>query len=208
MNKILILTDHNIKEAIMAITKYYPNKIIVLTDNSYYYERNREKLASIFQWFINMEFKKVDFSNIVEIAKSFNNILNDVNNENSENKFIINFNTTDKSIIFGIMFSAYSNNKFIDSISFFDNNIHIRNSFDLPILSYNLSDIKKNILKYLIDENEKSMDYYEEKSVENIASVFNISKPMIYTHINQLRNMGFIEEKSLKLTTAAYIAIL
>ena len=70
---------------------------------------------------------------------------------------------------------------------------------DLPILNFGISKTKKEVLEEL----QKG-----ETSVKNLAVKIGISRGMTYNHIRELREMGFIAQDKLEITSAGELAVI
>jgi CRISPR-associated protein Csa3 len=70
---------------------------------------------------------------------------------------------------------------------------------DLPILNFGLSKTKLMILEELKNG---------ENSVKDLAIKIGISRGMTYNHLRELREMGFINQDVLEITSAGELAII
>ena len=69
----------------------------------------------------------------------------------------------------------------------------------LPKLSYNLTEAKRSVLEKIAQS--------EKKSVAQIAKELKKTRGMIYQHLRELRDTGYIDEK-FRITEAGRLALL
>lgn len=114
----------------------------------------------------------------------------------SSNEIIVKISKDNGILNMALFYAACYNKKNIKCVIIYDTNLH--KILHLPLFDFKLSDAKKVILKNI--QNGKN-------SIEDIAKAVGRSNSMVYNHIRDLRDMGFIEKDSLKINNAAEIIL-
>jgi CRISPR-associated protein Csa3 len=197
MENLLISPISDLTILLMSITRYSPEKVILLTGD---YEakktaKTRETLTDIFGRFINFEFYEVDDKDLIKISSDVSNVIK----KERENgyRIIVNINTDVKVQILGLIFGLYDQYSYIDEIFFVDR--ETKDFVSIPILKFGLSPTKKQVLKIIAGG---------ESTVQNLSKTLNISRGMIYNHIRELREMGLLKNDELAITSAGRLGII
>jgi CRISPR-associated protein Csa3 len=111
---------------------------------------------------------------------------------------VVNVSGGRKPQAFGALFGAYARKEMVDQVVYVTEEDQFMLEF--PLLGFGISETKRAILEQLSGG---------ETSVSNIAVKVGISKGMAYSHLRELKMMGYVSEADgFKITSAGKIAII
>jgi CRISPR-associated protein Csa3 len=110
---------------------------------------------------------------------------------------VVNISGGRKPQALGALFGCYARHHDVERIVYVTE--EDSELIDLPILNFGISKTKKEVLEEL----QKG-----ETSVKNLAVKIGISRGMTYNHIRELREMGFIAQSKLEITSAGELAVI
>ena len=197
MNTTLISTIYSIEPVMVCITKFSPNKVILLREENAPKAKTKveETLLDTIGKFIEIKLLTTSLYDTVKVAQDTADAIDD---EKSEcNKVIVNISGGRKPQALGALFGCYARHTDVERIVYVTE--EDSELIDLPILNFGISRTKKQILEEL--QNEIT-------SVKSLAEKIGISRGMTYNHIRELREMGFIDKEKLIITSAGYLAII
>jgi CRISPR-associated protein Csa3 len=196
METLLISPITDTTNLVMSITKYSPDKVVLLTSNNESDEakETKETLTEIFGRFIEFEFYQTHDSDLLQISQDVCDAIS--KQDNDSYRVVANLNTDIKVQILGFIFGLYNQAHFIDEIFYID--AETKEFINVPILKFGLSDTKKDLLLRIKNG---------EKTVQKLSKDLGISRGMTYNHIRELRDMGLIDRDILEITTAGNLAI-
>ena len=191
---LLISTFYEEPPIIACIAKLQVDKIILLTDMPIIdiQKRALEKILMLFEKNIHVVTEEIDLYDFIAIAKKTMKII-----EENATKYniVVNVSGGRKTQALGAIYGASLKHDKIDRIIYVmkENNEIV----ELPIFCIGLSNSKLKILNYLNDG----------MSVQDISKKTNTTKSMIYNHIRNLKEKGFIDNSN-HLTLAGKISVL
>jgi CRISPR-associated protein Csa3 len=130
---------------------------------------------------LEVEKKNIAVYDTVQVAKDVAQIIE--KEHESGNTVIVNVSGGRKPQAFGALFGAYARNTMVRRIVYVTEESSLITDF--PVLSFNLSETKKLILR----EVQKGV-----LPVTKIAEIAKISRGMTYNHLRELKEMGYIIE--------------
>jgi CRISPR-associated protein Csa3 len=197
MENTLISTIYSIEPVIACITRFSPTKVIILREEDAPEKKleSERMLNETVGKVLEIETKITSIYDVVQIARDTKDI---IENENYyERKIVVNISGGEKPQTLGALFGSYARHQMVEKIVYFsEEDGHV---LDLPILNFGLSKTKLMILQEVKQE---------ENSVKNLASKMGISRGMTYNHLRELREMGFIDQNRLEITSAGDLAII
>lgn len=197
MEYTLISTIYKLEPVMFCVTQFSPKKIILLSEE----DAPKEKLEALrilnetVGTVIEIETIPTSLYNVVKIANDTAEIIDEECAHGK--KIIVNVSGGRKPQALGALFGSYARHSAVERIVYVTE--EDREIIDLPILNFGISKTKRIILEEL----EK-----EETSVKNLSIKVGISRGMTYNHIRELREMGFIAQDELKITSAGELAII
>jgi len=197
MNKLtLINTIYAIEPVMVCATRFSPQKIILLREEDAPEEKLRaeELIRKTLGAVVEVETKITSLYDVVRIAKDVVDII-EVEHARS-NEIIVNVSGGRKPQAFGALFGAYARKDMVKQVVYVTE--EDQSIIEFPLLGFGISDTKRMIL----EEIEKG-----ELNVKNLAIKVGISKGMIYSHLRELKDLGFVD-KDMRITTAGRLAIL
>ncbi len=197
MSVTLISTIYDFKSLSLAVDKFEPETVVLLTDDKDYPEIKdiMDELYKKRGRFLKIKIKEIPDTDMFKIAsQTFNIISKEIKEKNDVIVHLIENNSIQSM---ALSYAACSFIKDIYKLTILDpNNDEI---VDLPLFDYNISRNKVKILLYI----NEGVD-----NVKDISEKTELSSSMIYNHIRDLRNSGYINPDQLVLTTAGRLAIL
>jgi CRISPR-associated protein Csa3 len=195
----LISTLYNPEPIIPSIHKYSPSKVILLrgskaTEGARKTLDESEKLITrLFKGVAKIEPVEVDSYDIYKIAKRTTELIEREQEEG--NRIIVNVTGGRKTMSLGVLFGCYARPELVEGINY---TTEEENQFiELPKLSLGVTERKRVVLEAIA----------EGLSIGSIATKLKRTRGMIYAHLKELRDSGYIDE-NFKLTTAGKIALL
>jgi len=197
MENTLISTLYSLEPVITCITLFSPKKVVILREENPPEKKieTERMLNETVGRVLEIETKITSIHDLVQIAKDTAEI---IENENSYGRnIVVNISGGRKPQALGTLFGSYARHMMIEKIVYISE--EDGNVLDLPILNFGLSKTKLMILEEL----QKG-----ENSVKELAARIGISRGMTYNHLRELREMGFIDQKILEITSAGELAII
>lgn len=193
---VLISTIYAIEPIMVCVNEYSLSKIILLREENAPKEKllTEETLKSSIGQLIPIETKITELYDVVQVAKDTADIIDE---ESNKNNIIVNISGGRKPQALGALFGSYARHQLVDSIVYIKQEGNI--PLELPVMSFKLSSTKIKLLKSLEDGIS---------TVNELATILNISRGMTYNHLRELRDMGCIDKKTLTITTAGLLAII
>ncbi|AUB56278.1 MULTISPECIES: CRISPR-associated CARF protein Csa3 [Methanobacterium] len=197
MENTLISTIYSLEPVMACITQFSPNKIILLRE-----ENPPDKIVEaerMLQETVGkiLEIKSIPTSvyNVVIVAQDTVEIIEE---EYAHGRnIVVNISGGRKPQALGALFGSYARHNMVEKIVYITE--EDKNIIDLPILNFGISKTKRIILEEL---------YAGENNVKNLSIKIGISRGMTYNHIRELREMGLIDPKAFKITSAGELAII
>ena len=191
----LIATFYSIEPFMPAALAYSPNRIVLLVDSSDKEVReNIEKVQGTFGKVAKVEVVKVNSNDLYAIAHKTVAII-DVENKNT--RIIVNISGGWRVIATGVLLGCFARHARLHEIV--TNSVPENGLLKLPKLGYSLTGAKREVLE--------KMAQSEEKSVAQIAKELKKTRGMIYQHLRELRDIGYVDEK-FNVTEAGKLALL
>ena len=197
MENTLISTIYSLEPVITCITLFSPKKVVILREDDPPQKKieSERMLNETVGRVLEIETKITSIHDVVQIAKDTTEI---IENENSYGRnIVVNISGGRKPQALGALFGSYARHMMIEKIVYISQEDgHV---LDLPILNFGLSKTKLMILEELKNG---------ENSVKDLAIKIGISRGMTYNHLRELREMGFIDQDVLEITSAGELAII
>jgi len=197
MANTLISTIYSLEPVMACITQFSPNKIILLRE-----ENPPDKILEAERMLQETVGKVLEIIsiptsvyNVVIIARDTAEVIEE---EYAHGRnIVVNISGGRKPQALGALFGSYSRHDMVEKIVYITE--EDKNIIDLPILNFGISKTKRIILEEL---------YAGENNVKNLSIKIGISRGMTYNHIRELREMGLIDPKAFKITSAGELAII
>ena len=194
----LISTLYSIEPVIVCATRFSPSRIILLTEEKATEEKvHVEKMITdTIGSVITVEKKYTSLFDVVKVAQDVAGIIGEESIKGQ--RVIVNVSGGTKSQAFGALFGAYARKDMVEQVVYVNEENQVM--FEFPLLEFGISGTKRELLKQLESG---------ETSASNIATKIGISKVMTYSHLRELKAMGYVvESNGFKITTAGKIAII
>jgi CRISPR-associated protein Csa3 len=194
----LISTIYSIEPVIVCATRFSPSRIILLTEEKAIEEKVRAEkmITDTIGSVIRVEKKYTSLFDVVQIAEDVAAIIGEESAKGQ--RVIVNASGGTKSQAFGALFGAYARKDMVEQVVYVTEENQVM--LELPLLGFGISDTKRELLKQLESG---------ETSVSNIAEKIGISKGMTYSHLRELKAMGYVSlSNGFKITSAGRIAII
>ena len=197
MKRILIATVYSHEPVTVSAARLGVDKIILLIDKEP--DKPQKEALEIIEKSVGpiVETVKTDVYDIVEVAK----VARDIIDKYEKDEIFVNITAGRKTKALGLLYACYIRSKKINKIIYVTE--EDKRMIILPKLSFNLKDTELKVLEYI---NKKGI-----KSIIDLSKEMEISRSMLYTNLDELKDKGLIEETSKKeylLTDAGRIAIL
>jgi CRISPR-associated protein Csa3 len=197
MKNTLISTIYSLEPVMACITQFSPNKIILLRE-----ENPPDKITEAERMLqetvgkvLEIISKPTSVYNVVIVAQDTAEIIEEEHAHG--HNIVVNISGGRKPQALGALFGSYSRHNMVEKIVYITE--EDKNIIDLPILNFGISKTKRIILEEL---------YAGENNVKNLSIKIGISRGMTYNHIRELREMGLIDPKAFKITSAGELAII
>jgi len=196
--RVIISTVYSGKAVKMAINKLSPDKLILITDPS----KDRIKtetiklIRKIFDDILDIEVLETSLYDIPEIIDK---ITTQIDKEfKKENEILLHITEGRKTTSLALLFAGYMRKEKIKGSYYI---IEETNTvLSLPLISFELGESKKKLLKEISKGNEK---------IQKIEKKLGIKQSAIYQHLQELKQEGYLEDnKELKLTDFGRMIIL
>ncbi len=197
MDTTLISTIYSIEPVMICITQFSPKKVILLREDDAPDEKTKVEqiLNDTVGKFIEIVPKETSLYNVVKVAEDTTSVIED--EKANGRRVVVNISGGRKPQALGALFGCYARHHDVERIVYVTE--EDSELIDLPILNFGISKTKKEVLEEL----QKG-----ETSVKNLAVKIGISRGMTYNHIRELREMGFIAQSKLEITSAGELAVI
>jgi CRISPR-associated protein Csa3 len=197
-NLTLISTIYSIEPVIVCATRFSPSRIILLTEEKAPEEKARaeQMITDTLGSVIKVEKKYTTLYDVVKVARDVASIIEEENAKGQ--RVIVNVSGGRKPQAFGALFGAYARKEMVEQVVYVTEEDQF--VLEFPLLGFGISDTKRAVLEQL-----ESC----ETSVSKIAVKVGISKGMAYSHLRELKAMGYVSEgNGFRITSAGRIAII
>lgn len=180
-----------------CITQFSPNKIILLREEDApdKIKEAEHMLQETVGKVLEIVSVPTSIYNVVMVARDTAEIIEE---EYAHGRnIVVNISGGRKPQALGALFGSYARHDMVEKIVYITE--EDKNIIDLPILNFGISKTKRVILEEL---------YAGENNVRNLSTKIGISRGMTYNHIRELREMGLIDPKAFKITSAGELAII
>ncbi|WP_461462003.1 ArsR family transcriptional regulator [Methanobrevibacter sp.] len=194
LNEITIVSTQKKLEDISKINEEYNIKKIILVCNK---EINLLDLETdpIFENIdINILNLDVEYLDLKVSCKEISDFL--IKEAEKSTNIVVKLTIENFMLNNALYYATCFNKEIINSVIMYDTNLH--KIIHLPLFDFKLSDAKKTILRNIEDG---------KTTIEDISKSINRSHSMVYNHIRDLREVGFIDKESLKLNNSAKILL-
>ncbi len=193
-NNITLVTTQKKFNDIPYINQIYKIKKISLIYSELNNPADLESNSLLEEMDIDILNFKLPYIDLIDMTTKISKFL--IKEAKSSNEIIVKLSNDNGILNMALFYAACYNKKNIKSVIIYDTNLH--KILHLPLFDFKLSDAKKVILKNI----QKGKN-----SIEDIAKAVGRSNSMVYNHIRDLKDMGFIEKDSLKINNAAEIIL-
>lgn len=193
-NNITLVTTQKKFNDIPYINQIYKIKKISLIYSELNNPADLESNSLLEEMDIDILNFKLSYIDLIDMTTKISKYL--IKEAKSSNEIIVKLSNDNGILNMALFYAACYNKKNIKSVIIYDTNLH--KILHLPLFDFKLSDAKKVILKNI----QKGKN-----SIEDIAKAVGRSNSMVYNHIRDLKDMGFIEKDSLKINNAAEIIL-
>lgn len=134
---------------------------------------------------LEIESKPTSIYNVVMVARDIALIIEEESAHGR--KIFVNISGGRKPQALGALFGCYARQDMVEKIVYITE--EDKNIIDLPILNFGISKTKRSILEEIQSG---------ENNVQNLSTKIGISRGMTYNHIRELREMGLVDQITLK----------
>ncbi|WP_321421815.1 CRISPR-associated CARF protein Csa3 [uncultured Methanobacterium sp.] len=197
MENTLISTIYSLEPVMACITQFSPNKIILIREEDApdKIKEAEHMLQETVGKVLEIVTVPTSIYNVVMVARDTAEIIEE---EYAHGRnIVVNISGGRKPQALGALFGSYARHDMVEKIVYITE--EDKNIIDLPILNFGISKTKRVILEEL---------YSGENNVRNLSTKIGISRGMTYNHIRELREMGLIDPKAFKITSAGELAII
>lgn len=196
MARVLLTTTYSADSIILAITRLSVDRVYLLIDKKPDQTQTStiESINKTFGSVVEIKEKKVELYDIVSVAKTVVDMLDDISRKE---EIYVNITPGRKTQAIGVLFGCYVRPDFVKKIFYVPEGT--KDMITLPILRFDISQTQKEVL-----DNIEKID-----TPKALAEEVDTSKAMLYRNIKTLQDRGFIEPKDgqgYKLTDAGKIA--
>ncbi len=192
----LIATFYSVEPFMPAALTFSPKRIILIVDAT-----NKEVKSNIaavektFGTMADVKVVRVERDNIYDTAQK---VVEAIDREPAkDNRIIVNVSGGWKTLTNGVLYGCYARSERIHRI--FSNKIDKKSMSELPKLNYNLGTAKREVLMRIVKR--------DDKTVVQIAKELKRTKGMVYQHLRELKDAGYVDE-SFNITDAGRLALL
>ncbi|MBU4536127.1 MAG: CRISPR locus-related DNA-binding protein [Euryarchaeota archaeon] len=197
METTMISTIYSIEPVMICITQFSPKKVVLLREDKAPDEKNKVEqiLHDTVGKFIEIVSQETSLYDVVRVAQDTVDVIDE--EKAAGRRVVVNISGGRKPQALGALFGCYARHREVERIVYVTE--EDSELIDLPILNFGISKTKKQVLESLING---------ESSVKNLAIKIGISRGMTYNHIRELREMGFIDQNKLEITSAGQLAVI
>lgn len=182
---ILIATFYSFQPFVAAAHSCSPSKmIIIIAEDSLKNEKvsqDLNKVRDVYGKIAAVEMVKVKGSDLLAIASKTVELIE----ANKDNRIVVNVSGGWKLLAQGVLYGCYARKDFIDRIVC--NNLENNSIVELPKLTFGLSSVKRELLEEIAKRGDKS--------ISKIADKLDKTRGMIYQHLKELKENGYVDEK-------------
>ncbi|MBI5227666.1 CRISPR locus-related DNA-binding protein [Candidatus Micrarchaeota archaeon] len=194
---VLIATFYSFQPFVAAAHSFSPSKmIVIIAEDSLKNEKvnqDLEKVRDVYGKIATIEMVKVIGSDLLAIAAKTVELIE----ANRNNQIIVNVSGGWKLLAQGVLYGCYARKDLIDRIVC--NNLENNSIVELPKLTFGLSSVKRELLEEISKRGNKS--------ISKIADKLNKTRGMIYQHLKELKENGYVDDK-FYITDAGRMALL
>ncbi|MDO8554343.1 MAG: CRISPR-associated CARF protein Csa3 [Candidatus Micrarchaeota archaeon] len=194
---VLIATFYSFQPFIAAAHMFSPSKMIILVaEDSLKNSKVGEDLAKVKDVYgkvAAIDIVKVPGSDLLAIASKTVELIE----ANKDNRTIVNVSGGWKLLAQGALYGCYARKDMVDKI--ICNNLEDNSIVELPKLTFGLSSTKKELLEEIA--NRKG------RSIAGIAEKLDRTRGMLYQHLKELKENGYVDEK-FDITDAGRMALI
>lgn len=191
----LIATFYSFEPFVAAAHAYSPSQIqlIVAKDSVKNIEKHLAKVHELYGKVADVKEIEVNQSDILAVARKTVELL-----EKNGGKTIVNVSGGWKLMAQGVLYGCYARPALVEKIVC--NELpDINKLVELPKLTFGLTQVKRGLLGEIEGRNGKS--------IAEIAGKLGKTPGMLYQHLKELKEAGYVDEK-FKITLAGRIALL
>ena len=193
----LISTFYSFQPFVAAAHAFSPSKMInLVAEDSIKNEKvgqDLEKVKEVYGKIADIETVKVKGADLLEIASKTIELIE----ANKGARIIVNVSGGWKLLAQGVLYGCYARKDMIDQIVC--NNLEDHSIVELPKLTFGLSSVKRELLEEIAKRGDRS--------ISEIAKKFDKTRGMIYQHLKELKENGYVDEK-FEITLAGRLALL
>jgi len=190
----LIATFYSFEPFVAAAHAFSPNKIllIIAKDSTKDIEKHVAKVHELYGRVAEIKEIEVDSADIFAVAKKTVELLE------KHKRSIVNVSGGWKLMAQGVLYGCYARPELVEKIVC--NELpDINKLVELPKLTFGLSQPKRELLDEIAKRNDKP--------IAEIAEKLGKTPGMLYQHLKELRDNGYVDEK-FEITLAGRIAVL
>ena len=192
--KVMISTVYIQKAVIAAIQRLSPEKIVFLIDPKNKEKSDLSEIKKVCGDVIPIEILKTDSYDMLKIASD---VVKKIEKEHSDgNEIILHITEGRKTMAIASMYAAYARKKMVKGIYYITEEKN--ELISLPVLEIQMNSTKGKIMKEYVKGN---------KDVKKLAKILGKTEAMVYAHISDLKDEGYISEDN-ELTDSGRIVIL
>lgn len=197
-NVSLVTTFYAIEPVMLCIKEFSPDRITLIREE----DAPEKKLATedlVNKSFGNVINVSIKFTSLYDVIRVAGDVVEVIEEEHAKGqKIMINVSGGRKPQALGALFAAYARDEMIERIVYVTEEEN--QLIDLPKLNFALSATKRMVL-------EELKEGYD--SIKSLAKRIGITRGMLYTHLKDLKELGYIDEQDgFKITTSGKLAIL
>ncbi len=191
----LIATFYSFQPFVTAAHAYSPSRIILIVSDrtTKAIEEDISKVRELYGKVASIEVEKVEDSDLLAIALRTSKLI-----EGCKGRVIVNVSGGWKLLAQGVLYGCYARPNLVERIVC--NDLSSENSLvEIPKLSYGLSSAKRDVLEEI--ESRKG------RSISEISEKLGKTSAMLYQHLKELRELGYVDEK-FEITLAGRMALI
>ncbi|MBI5227172.1 CRISPR locus-related DNA-binding protein [Candidatus Micrarchaeota archaeon] len=182
---ILIATFYSFQPFVAAAHSFSPSKmIVIIAEDSLKNEKvsqDLDKVRDVYGKIATVEMVKVKGSDLLAIASKTVELIE----ANKDKRIVVNVSGGWKLLAQGVLYGCYARKDLIDRIVC--NNLENNSIVELPKLTFGLSSVKRELLEEISKRGDKS--------ISKIANKLDKTRGMIYQHLKELKENGYVDEK-------------
>lgn len=186
---VLVTPIYETKNVMRAVTQVKLDKLILIADKEGVTSRVEDSIEEVsdrLSEVVDLEVIRADPYDMADIAEKVNNIIE----KEEGNEITLNVTPGRKTQAFALAFAGFTKQEKVKEIVYFKEE---GGKLPIPMLEISMAENKKLILQMVAD-GKGSIDQLEES--------LDISRGMVYNHVRDLREKGYINEtdEGLKIT--------